>query len=831
MDRSEVRSPVSPIVPPAMSTLVHDVRFAARLLLKKPLFTALAVATLALGIGLNTAVFSAVDALLLRPLPGVRDANVLAQIYRTWPGGMQFGSNSIPHWRDLRERTRDVFTDAAAWAFTRLSISAGERPEQVMGQMVSANFFSVLGVDAVRGRVFAPSEDVGELAHPVAVLSYAAWQRRFGAAEDIVGRTVRVNGVAYTVVGVTPRDFHGPLPLVTPEMWVPLAQLKQVSPGNADAAERRNENFLNVVARLKPGVTMGQARAQMATLATQLKEDYPDAYAQTGIHLVPQAEAGIHPMFRSAQLGLTGVVLAVVVMLLLVACVNVANLFLSRAQERWREMAVRLSIGARRGILVRQLLTESVIFSIVAGAVGLLVAWWAIALANRVSIPLDLDFTPDLRLSLPVLLFSLGISLVTGVLFGLAPALQATRPALIPALKGEAPAGGSRSRLSRTLVVAQMALSLVLLTCAGLFLRNLSAATRADKGFVSDGVLMATVDPELQGYGRGRGEEFYERLVARLRALPGVQGVGMTNSPPLGLYNSDRGVRVPGYTPAENEGMNIDYSVVSPGYFETLGIPLVAGRGFEGRDDSTATQAIVVNEQFVKRFWPDGNAIGRIVRTGGRDRTVIGVVPTGKYRRLGEAPTAYMYFPQAQEWRGQMTIVVRTAGEPTAIVPALRAEVAALDADLPVSEVQAMSEFLGLALLPARLAGTTLGVFGVLGLLLAAVGMYGVMSYAVSQRTREIGIRMAIGAARGEVVAMVMRQGLTMVAIGGAIGLVMALGAARLIRGVLYGAGAAFDPLTYVVVPLVLAVVAALATWVPARRAASIDPVLAIRAE
>ncbi|MFP5353641.1 MAG: ABC transporter permease [Gemmatimonadota bacterium] len=814
-----------------MSTFFHDVRFAARLLLKKPLFTTLAVVTLALGIGLNTAVFSAVDALLLRPLPGTRDPDALVQVYRTWPGGMQFGSNSIPHWRDLRERSRDVFSDAAAWTFAALSISTGERPEQVMGEMVSANFFSVLGVDAVRGRVFAPSEDVGELAHPVTVISHAAWQRRFGGAEDIVGRSIRVNGVAYTIIGVTPPEFQGPLPLITPEMWVPLAQLKQVSPGNADAAEQRNENFMNVVARLQPGVTVAQARAQMTTLSGALKADYPDAYAQTGIHLVPQSEAGIHPMFRSAQLGLTGVVMAVVLLLLLVACVNVANLFLSRAQERWREMAVRLSIGARRGVLIRQLLTESLLFAVVAGGVGLLVAWWAIAIANRVTIPMDIDFTPNLRLSVPVLAFSFAISLATGLLFGLAPALQATRPALIPALKGEAPAGGSRSRLSRTLVVAQMALSLVLLTCAGLFLRNLSAATQADKGFVSDGVLMATVDPELQGYSRGRSVEFYDRLLARLRALPGVEAVGMTTSPPLGLASSDRGIRVPGYTPAENEGMSIFYAVVSPGYFEALRIPLTSGRGFELRDDSAATPAIVVNEQFVKRFWPDGNAIGRIVRAGGRDNIVIGVVPTGKYRRLGEPPTAFMYFPQAQEWRGQMTLLVRTSGDPVASVPALRAEVAALDSDLPVSSIQPMSTFLGLALLPARLAGTTLGVFGVLGLLLAAVGMYGVMSYAVAQRTREIGIRMAIGAARGEVVSMVMRQGLAMVAIGGAIGLGLALGTSRLIRGVLYGAGAAFDPLTYVAVPLVLAGVAALATWIPARRAASIDPVVAIRAE
>lgn len=813
-----------------MSTFIHDVRFAVRLLLKKPLFTALAVVTLALGIGLNTAVFSAVDALLLRPLPGVRQAGDLAQLYRTWPGGMLYGSNSIPHWRDLRERSRDVFSDVALWTFSELSVSAGGRPERVMGQLVSANYFSVLGVGAERGRVFIPSEEVGELAHPVAVLSHAAWQRRFGGAPDVVGKSVIVNGNAYTVVGVAPQEFRGIIPMVTPELWVPLAQLAQVNPGMSAARERRGENSFNVIARLAPGVTMDRARVRMRTLAAELKADLPDDYEKSGIELVPQGEAGIHPTFRSAQLGLTGVVMAVVVMLLLIACVNVANLFLARAQDRWREMAVRLSIGARRGVLVRQLLTESLVFAIVAGACGLLVAWWAISLANQVRLPMDVDFAPDLRLSVPVLLFSLGATICTGFIFGLVPALQATRPALIPSLKGEAPAGGSRSRLSRVLVVAQMALSLVLLVCAGLFLRNLSAATTLDKGFNAEGVLLAEVDPGLQGYTRARSEEFYRRLGERLRALRGVKALGMASMVPLGLSSSDRGVEVPGYTPAPDESMSIHYNIATPGYFEALEIPLTSGRGFEARDDSVSAGVVVVNAQFVARFWPEGNAVGRIVRTGGRDRTVIGVVPTGKYNRLGENATAFMYFPQAQQWRSEMVLHLRVDGDPTAYIPQLRAEVAALDADLPVAEVQTMTSHLGLALLPARLAGTVLGIFGALGLLLAAVGMYGVMSYAVAQRTREIGIRMAIGAARTEVMAMVMRQGLALVLVGGGIGLACAFGVAQLIRGVLYGASA-IDPVTFVVVPLVLTVVAALAIWIPARRAAGVDPMLAIRSE
>jgi len=812
-----------------MTTFLHDLRFAIRLLLKKPMFTALAVVTLALGIGLNTAVFSVVEALMLRPLPGVREADRLAQLYRKWPG-MEYGSNSIPHWKDLRERTKDVFSDVATWKFSLVSIAAGGRPERVMSHVVSANYFGMLGVGAVRGRVFIPSEDVGELAHPIAVLSYAAWQRRFGGTDDVIGKPIIVNGTAYTVVGVAPREFRGGIPIITPELWLPLMQLPQVEPGNGGALRERGENSMFVLARLAPGATMERAKARMKTLEGELRSDFPGDYEHSGITLVPQSEAGIHPMFRSAQVGLTAVVMAVVLMLLLIACVNVANLFLARAQDRWREMAVRLSIGARRGVLVRQLLTESLVFSLVAGACGIAVAWWAITLANRVRLPMDVDFSPELRLSVPVLLFSLGITIATGFLFGLVPALQATRPALIPSLKGEAPAGGSRSRLSRALVVAQMALSVVLLVCAGLFLRNLQAATSVDKGFNAEGLLLASVDPSLQGYNRGRTEQFYRVLLDRLRALPGVKVVGMAQYTQLGLGNSDRGVTVPGYTPAPDEGMSINYNIVAPGYLEAMGIPLVEGRAFAARDDSLSAPVMVVNQQFVRRFFPSGSAIGRVVRTGGRDYTVVGVVPTGKYVRLGEEPTAYMYFPQAQEWRAEMTLHLRVDGDPLAVVPQLRSEVAALDANMPVSDVKTMTNHLGFALLPARLAGTALGVFGALGLLLAAVGMYGVMSYAVAQRTREIGIRMAIGAARGEVVRMVMRQGLSLVLAGGVIGIAVAIGAARLIRGVLYGSGAT-DPLTFTVVPLVLAGVAAVASWVPARRAAGVDPVLAIRAD
>lgn len=814
----------------SLTALRQDLRFAGRMLVKSPLFTSIVVLTLALGIGLNTAVFSTVEALLLRPLPGARATDELVQLYRSWPGPELYGSNSIPHFWDVRSRTKDVFSGATAWSFEQVSVTASGRPSLVFAQMTSADFFDVLGVTPAKGRFFRPDEDEGRGAHPVIVLSDGGWKTLFGADPDVVGREVPLNGQNVTVIGVAPPAFKGAMPMVQPELWIPLMQLNQVRPGGNAGFESRGNNNMNVVARLKPGVSFEQARSRLDALEAELRAEFPDDYEDSGITLVRQSDAGIHPIFRSAQVGLSAVVMAVVAILLLIACVNVANLFLARARDRAREMAIRLALGARRAALVRQLLVESLCFSLVSGVVGLLVATWAIGLANRVSLPMEIDFAPDLRLSPPVLLFAMGATLATGLLFGLAPALQATRPALIPALKGEAPAGESRSRMSKGLVVAQMALSIVLLISAGLFLANLRSATALDKGFVSDHMLLADLDPSLQGYARANTEQFYRSLDERLRSHPEVRGVGRIDSPPLGVSNSDRGVEIPGYTPAKGEGMSINYASVGAGYFAVMGIPLTGGREFAEQDDSSAVRALVVNERFVARFWPGQEGVGKTVRTAGRDYSVVGVVPTGKYQRLGEDPTAFMWFPQQQVWRSGMTLMIRTAADPETIIPILRAEVAALDPNLPLSNVRTMDEHLGFSLLPARLTGAALGVFGLLGLVLAAVGMYGVMAYSVSQRTREIGIRMAVGAAASDVIRLVMRQGLTLVLVGAAIGLLGAFAAARLLTSVLYG-GNALDPMTFTLVPLVLFAVAAVATFAPARRAALVDPAITLRAD
>jgi predicted permease len=810
-----------------MSVLLQDLRQALRMLRKNPLFTAAAVLTLALGIGMNTAVFSAVEALLLRPLPGVSRPDQLVQVYRTWPGDFDYGSNSVPHYYDIRERSQDAFSGMLAWNFTPASVSFAGEPELAMGQEVSANFFSVLGVHALRGRTFLPEEDKGPGEHPVVVLSYAYWQTRFGGDPATVGRAITINGRPFTVVGIAPAGFHGPMPVVHPDFWVPLMMQATMMPGRI-WIDSRGTNFLMVLGRLKPGVTLDRANQVMQSLLVGLRDEYPDQYKDSGIKLVPQSQAGITPQFRKAQVGLSTVIMAVVGLLLLIACVNVANLFLARASERRREMGIRLSLGARRGRIVRQLLTESVVFALIAGAAGLLVALAAIRVAGGIHLPTDFPVAVDLQLDRPVLLFTLAVAVGTGLLFGLAPAIQASKPELVSAVKGEASAKGqARSRLSRTLVVVQIAMSILLLVSAGLFLRSLGRATALDKGFRSDHLLLATVYPALQGYDQAHTDAFYNDLLQHVRALPGVRSAAMGAVVPLGFDNQQNGVSIPGYQPGPNELMSLDFNVVGPDYFQAMGIRLLQGRGFTDRDDADGRPVLVINEHMANRFWPGQSAIGKIVHTNGADHEVVGIVANGKYRSLGEPQLDYMYLPEAQNYSPAMTLHVRTAGDPAAFTPRMRAAVRELDPDIPVFDVQTMNAHLGLALLPARLAGVVLGIFGALALFLAAIGIYGVMAYSVARRAREIGIRMALGADRGQVVGMVIGQGTRLIAIGTVIGLAGGFVVGHFVQGLLYGVPAA-DAITFVAVPALLVGVALLATYLPARRAAGIDPMQTI---
>ncbi len=812
-----------------MGELAQDLRYALRMLVKNRAFTAAAVLTLAVGIGLNAATFSVVRSLLLRPLPGVEQPDRLVQLYERFQGDFLYGSNSIPHFQDVRDDlTGDVFQDVAAWAFAPLAFSDDGRSERLMGMMVSADFFQTLGVRPELGRAFIPGEeDRDPGAHAVAVLGDGFWQDRFGGDPGVIGRTITLNGHPFEVVGVAPPDFRSPIGVAAPPVYVPLMMQPVVQPGS-DKIEARGSSFLQVVARLAPGVTVEGARQRVAAYYQELRERYPDSYSENGgITLVPQSEAGLSPTFKGAEVGMSAVMMAVVALLLLIACVNVANLFLARARERRREMGIRLSLGARRGRIVRQLLTESLVFSAVAGAAGMALAYGATALLSGLRPPMEgpwaFDFHPDGG----VLLFTAGVSLVTGLVFGLAPALQASRADMAGVIKG-AGRGGHRSRLVDGLVVAQMALSLLLLVSSGLFLRSLQGATRIDKGFRADHLLLASMDPGLQGYGRERTEAFYADLLGRVRALPGVRDAALGEAVPLGLANQQNGVTVPGYTYGENERRAIDYNVVGPGYFQTMGVELLQGRGF--REEDRDRPVMVVNQRFAEHFWPGESAVGKTVSSGGIDWTVVGVAADGKYNTLGEDPLRYMWYGWPRYFKSGMTIHVRTTGDPAAMAERVRGVVAGLDPQMPVFDVTTMDNHLGFALLPAALGASVLGLFGVIGLFLAAIGIYGVMAYSVSRRRRELGIRVALGADRHAVVGMVLREGLRLAVLGAVLGVAAAALASRAVQGLLYGVSA-LDPMAFVGVPLLLVAVAALAVWIPARRAAAVDPVGALKTE
>lgn len=808
----------------------RDLHFSFRMLMKSPVFTLAAVSTLALGIGLNAATFSAVRGILLRPLGGTEHPDRLVQLYRQWPG-MDYGSNSVPHYRDLRDRTSDVFSDVAAWGFAQVAMSVEGEPERVMGLMVSANFFQTYGAEMVAGRPFIPGEeDRGPGAHPVVVLGSTFWQSRFGGDPDVVGRTIDINGHRFEVVGVTRPEFKGPTTFADVPFYAPLMMQRELTPG-VDLLEARGNNSLNVAARLLPGVTVEQSRQRLDAVLRELKEELPASYRdQLGTSLVPQRQAGFHPTLRDAQVGMSAVITVVVALLLLIACVNVANLFLARAHDRRREMGIRLSLGAGKRDIVRQLLTESLVFSLVGGVAGLALAWGAVQVLGGIRPPMDGPWDFNLAIDRVVLGFTFAIAVGAGLVFGLAPALQAARPDTMAAVKSDSDRGG-KSRASRALVVVQMALSLVLLIGSGLFLRALKSAALIDPGIDEPGNLVTvSLDPSLRGYEETRTQAFFDRLLEEVEARPEIEAAGMIDALPLGIAGSDRGVEVPGYEFGEGELRSLMYGVVTEGYLEATGVRLVEGRSFERRDDEAGPPVIIVNERFRDRFWPGRSGLGKVVRTAGEDRTVIGVVETGKYRSLGEEPTEYMYLPQRELRRSAMSLVARTSGDPTMALGHIRRIVRELDSDLPIYDVRTVEDHMGIALMPARLGGSVLGLFGLLGLSLAAVGIYGVMAYSVSRRRREIGIRIALGARRGRVIGMVLGEGMRLVLIGAALGLATALAAARLVSGMLYGASA-LDPIAFIGVPLVLLGVAALAVLLPARRAASVQPARALRAD
>lgn len=825
-----------------MRTLWQDVRFGARALLKSPAFTLVAVVSLAVGIGANTTIFSLVNAALLRPLPGVREEARLVDVNRTRPDGDSFAQVSYPDYEYFRDHARS-FEGLAAHTFTPVDLSAGGEAERVHGLLVSSNYFDVVGARPARGRFLLPEDD-RDGAPPAAVISYALWRDRLGAAEDAVGKQVAVNGRQFTVVGVAPEGFRAPFIYLSPDVFLPLHAQSQATPGRAMLADRA-AGWLGVRGRLKDGVSLEQARAELSVLASQLQSEFGDA--ERGMGATARPVGHVPGEVRSAVVGFMATLSVVVGLVLLVACANVAGMLLARAAGRRREMAIRAAMGATRARVVRQLLTESVMLFLLGGALGVLLAVWMneLVLAFRPKGTLAVAF--DLNMDWRVLAYTLGVSLVTGLVFGLAPAVTASSPELVPALKDSSPSGRpARARLRGAFVVGQIAISLVLLVAAALCVRSLQSAARIEPGFDPEGVWVATVDLGLEGYDEARGREFFRRLKERVASEPGVEAVGLGRSVQLSGLQFSSSVRIEGHEPAPGgRPLSVMSNSVDEDYMRALHVPLLAGRGVTAADDERAPRVVVINETMAKRYFGGASAaVGKhftvlgTPRPGDRtpradaDVEVVGVARDGRYYTLGEEPQAYMYLSSAQDYRGMMTFHVRVApgADAPSVIAALRREARSLDPNLPLVNVQPMTEAVSFSLIPLRLAASVVGGLGLVGLLLAALGVYGVVAYAVGGRTREIGVRLALGAQTADILRLVMRQGFVMVALGLGLGLAGALALTRFLASLLYGVSTS-DPYAFAAGAALLASVALLASYVPARRATKVDPTVALRHE
>jgi predicted permease len=818
---------------------LKDVRYAVRGLAVQPGFALVALASLAVGIGLNSAMFSVVNAVLLRPLP-VDHPERLVRVYTT--ADVPESTFSVPDFRDLQRRT-SAFSGLAGHSLMFANASRDGSSQLLLGEVVTANYFDVLGIRAALGRGFDASEDLVEGGNRVVVISDRLWRRQFGGDPGVLGKLLRIRGADYTIVGVMPERFTGMTPGLMAELWVPASMVADVepvgmndvvpSPTGASRFTRRGSRWMFVTGRLAGTATLAEARGSVESVMNALQREYPATNRDRRGVVRSASDVRIHPIVDGALLPGAAAIMVAVALVLLVACANIANMLLARGSSRAREMAIRLAIGAGRARLVRQLLAESFVLAALGGLAGLLLAAWSLRLISRIQVPLPIPIAFDLSLDARVFAFTATIALLTGVVFGLAPALQATRPDLVPSLKNDPPSSGTGRRygLRDALVVAQVTLSALLLVSAALLTRSAMAASRLNVGFDAGGLAVATVDLAMHRYTADRGKAFYREAIERVSGLPGVTSAALVERLPFSPNIHTRSVFIDGRSyPSNATGESVDVTTVTSGYFRTLGVPLVRGRDFDAHDTPESPGVIVINQAMAQKYWPGANPIGRRVRVREEERAfeIVGVVGDHKVRTIGEGPTPLIHFARSQAYAPSATVLARTTGSAARLAQDIRRELLALDPQLVFIENQTMEAEIAATLFPVR-AGAALGTsFGILALLLAGVGLYGVTAFWVSRRTREIGVRIALGASPTAVVGLVLAQGMARVLVGLAAGMLVAAAAARALTSLLYGVGAT-DPLGYAAATALTLGVSVLANVIPARRAARVDPVIALR--
>ncbi|HXA06864.1 MAG TPA: ABC transporter permease [Bryobacteraceae bacterium] len=811
-----------------MRTFLQDVRYGLRILAANPGFTAAAVISLAVGIGANTAMFSLADAILLRPLPVERPGEVVRILSTT--RGDNAGYASYPDFLDFRNQTRTL-SGVVAWSQILLGFRANSsNAAQVkLGAVVTTDFFDVLGVRPALGRGFRKDEDQ----QPVAVLSYALWKSQLSGDSSVIGRQIRLSNLDFTVIGVLPETFPGVQLFVHEELYVPLGMWPRVSSSDASPIERRDHRNLFVYGRLRPGRSVRDVQAEFATIGRNLEQAYPDTNHGRSVAAVTEIDA--RKRNESDLPPLVALLLTIAGLVLIIACANVANLLLSRARARSREIAIRLAIGAGRARLLQQFLTESLLLSIFGGAAGLLMAMVCMQFLSSIRMPTDFPIRLVVPVDTRVLVFCTIASLASGLIFGLAPALQMLKTDLTGTLKaGDLAVSGRKRRLHarNLLVVGQVTVSTVLLVASGLLVKDFVQTLDFHPGFRTDHVLLMALDPAVARYKEPQTRDFYKQLLAHVHALPGVRSVALGQNVPLGISHSMTTVNIEGFeTQRDQQGFHLFYNTIDESYLATMQIPLVDGRNFDSRDSASSPPVAIINQTMAQRYWPNRSALGGRMEIEGKTLQVVGIARDMKYNDVSEEPTPFFFLPFSQRYTPAMTLHIETVGDPAGFTAPVMAEIRRLDPELPVQEVMTLHHFFQEgALFANRLIAQLVTTIGLLGLILASLGLYGVIAYSVSRRTREIGIRMAVGASRADVLRLVLGQGAALVLIGVALGSGLGVLLSPLLRSQLVGVNPR-DPGVFLAVPLLLSTVSLLACYVPARRAARTHPLSALRQE